>query len=59
MVKIGGEQLWYYTSSEKLAFIGYQNSTGNLIAATDVTITSEIVTVNSYGNFVFGNIFAK
>jgi hypothetical protein len=53
-----GEQLWYYTSSEKSAFIGYQNSTGNLIAATDVTIASEIVTVNSYGNFVFGNIFA-
>ena len=54
-----GEQLWYYTSSEKSAFIGYQNSTGNLIAATDVTITGEIVTVNSYGNFVFGNIFAN
>jgi hypothetical protein len=54
-----GEQLWYYTSSEKSAFIGYQNSTGNLIAATDVTITNEIVTVNSYGNFVFGNIYAN
>lgn len=54
-----GEQLWYYTSSEKSAFIGYQNSTGNLIAATDVTITNEIVTVNSYGNFVFGNVYAN
>jgi hypothetical protein len=54
-----GEQLWYYTSSEKSAFIGYQNSTGNLIAATDVTITNEIVTVNSYGNFVFGDIYAN
>ena len=53
-----GEQLWYYAGSEKSAFIGYQNSTGNFLAATDVTITSEIVTVNSYGNFVFGNIFA-
>jgi len=54
-----GEQLWYYAGSEKSAFIGFQNSTGNLIAATDVTITSEIVTVNSYGNFIFGNIFAN
>lgn len=54
-----GEQLWYYAGSEKSAFIGFQNSTGNFLAATDVTITSEIVTVNSYGNFVFGNIFAN
>ena len=54
-----GEQLWYYAGSEKSAFIGYQNSTGNFLAATDVTITNEIVAVNSYGNFVFGNIFAN
>jgi hypothetical protein len=53
-----GEQLWYYTTSEKSAFIGYQNSTGNFLAATDVTITNEIVSVNNYGNFVFGNIYA-
>ena len=53
-----GEQLWYYTTLEKSAFIGYQNSTGNFLAATDVTITNEIVTVNNYGNFVFGNIYA-
>jgi hypothetical protein len=54
-----GEQLWYYTTSEKSAFIGYQNSTGNFLAATDVTITNEIVTVNNYGNFIFGDIYAS
>jgi len=54
-----GEQLWYYAGSEKSAFIGYQNSTGNFLAATDVTIINEIVTVNDYGNFVFGNIVAN
>lgn len=54
-----GEQLWYYTNSEKSAFIGYQNASGNLIAATDVTIGNEIVTVNSYGNFVTGNVFGE
>jgi hypothetical protein len=54
-----GEQLWYYAGSEKSAFIGFTNSTGNFLAATDVTITGEIVTVNNYGNFVFGNIFAN
>jgi hypothetical protein len=52
-----GERLWYYASSEKSAFIGFQNSTGNFLAATDVTITSEIVSVNSYGNFVLGNVY--
>jgi len=51
-----GEQLWYYSVSEKSGFIGFDNSAGKLIAATDVSITNEIVTVNSYGNFVVGNL---
>ena len=53
-----GEQLWYYSGSEKSSFIGYDNSAGNLIAAVDVSITSEVVTVNSYGNFVVGTLAA-
>jgi hypothetical protein len=51
-----GEQLWYYGTQENSAFIGYQNSTGNLIAASNVSIANEIVTVNSYGTFVAGNV---
>jgi hypothetical protein len=51
-----GEQLWYYSSSEKSSFIGYQNVSGKLIAATDVSVTGEVVTVNSYGSFVVGNL---
>jgi cytoskeletal protein CcmA (bactofilin family) len=54
-----GEQLWYYTTSEKSAFIGLDNSAQKLFAALDVSITNEIVTVNSYGNFVAGNIEAQ
>lgn len=54
-----GEQLWYYSGSEKSSFIGYDNSAGKLIAATDVTISSEVVTVNTYGNFVTGGIEAN
>ena len=50
-----GEQLWYYTTSEKSAFTGYQNSSGKILLATDVTITNEIVTVNALGNVVLGN----
>ena len=53
-----GENLWYYTTQEKSAFIGYKNSTGNLFAATNVTITNEIVTINNYGNFVAGGLIS-
>jgi hypothetical protein len=53
-----GEQLWYYSGSEKSAFIGYDNSTGKLIAAANVTISNEVVTVNAYGNFVVGGLEA-
>jgi len=51
-----GEQMWYYSDAEKSAFVGYDNSAGKLIAATDVTITDELVTVNNYGNIVVGNV---
>jgi hypothetical protein len=53
-----GSQLWYYSGSEKSAFMGYDNSSGKMIMATEVTIASEIVTVNSYGNVLLGNIEA-
>jgi len=54
-----GEQLWYFSGSEKSAFIGYDNSAGNLIAAVDVAIANEIVTVNQYGTWQVGNIYAQ
>ena len=49
-----GEQLWYYSDSEKSAFIGYQNLSGKIIAASNVTLANDVVTVNSYGTFVVG-----
>ena len=51
-----GEQLWYYTTAEQSAFIGYDNSAGKLIAATNVSVASEVVTVNSYGNLIVGGL---
>ena len=56
-----GTQLWYYSGSEKSAFIGWDDSQQKLIAATDVSISTpgEIVTINSYGNFVVGGIEAN
>jgi hypothetical protein len=53
-----GEQLWYYTTGERSAFIGYDNSAGKLIAATNVSVSSEVVTVNSYGNLIVGGLEA-
>jgi hypothetical protein len=52
-----GEQLWYYDAgAERSAFLGWDDSAGKLIAAANVSITNEIVTVNSYGTFVAGAI---
>jgi hypothetical protein len=51
-----GEQLWYFNTVERSAFIGYQASSANLIAATRVSVTNEVVTVSEYGNFVVGTL---
>jgi hypothetical protein len=53
-----GTQLWYFTTAEKSAFFGYNNSTGNLLAASDVTVSNEIVSVNNYGTINTGNVIA-
>jgi hypothetical protein len=51
-----GEQLWYWNTAERSAFIGYQASSNKLIAAVQTTITNEVVTVNSYGTIVVGDV---
>jgi len=53
-----GTQLWYFDTQERSAFFGYDNSTGNLVAATDVSINNEIVSVNNYGTINVGNVTA-
>jgi hypothetical protein len=54
-----GSQLYYYDTSEKSAFIGYQLSTGNIVVAKQVSISGELVTVNTYGNLVAGTLLAQ
>jgi hypothetical protein len=59
--KARGTQLWYYNTSaatEASAFVGYNNQTGKLLAAANVSITNELVTVNSLGAFVAGDVEA-
>jgi filamentous hemagglutinin len=51
-----GEQLYYYSGTERSAFIGYQSSTGKLIAAVAASVTNEIVTITTAGSFVVGTL---
>jgi hypothetical protein len=53
-----GTEMWYYNTAERAAFIGYQNSTGKLIAAANVSVANDVVTVNSFGSFVAGAVEA-
>jgi hypothetical protein len=51
-----GTQLYYYDTSEKSAFLGYQASSGKLIAAVAATVTNEVVIVNTAGTMVVGTL---
>jgi hypothetical protein len=53
-----GTEMWYYNTAERAAFVGFDNSTGKIIAAANVSITDEIVTVNNFGSFVTGAVEA-
>jgi hypothetical protein len=58
-----GEQLYYYNTAERSAFIGYISGSNpnsaiqnKLIAATQATVTNEVVTVASFGTVVVGAV---
>jgi len=51
-----GEQLWYWNTAERSAFIGFQASSNKLIAALQTTVTNDVVTVSSYGTIVVGDL---
>ena len=54
-----GTQLWYFDTEERSAFFGYDNASGNLFAAVDVTVANEVATVNRYGTIELGNVVAN
>jgi len=50
---------WYKTGLGN-SWIGWENSSGNLIAAADVVFSANnVVNVNAYGTFQAGNIYAQ
>ena len=45
-------------AAQQTAFVGWKNSTGNIILAGNVTNTDEIITVVDWGNVELGNVSA-
>jgi hypothetical protein len=55
-----GIYMEYYVGAQGNAFMGWQNSTGNLIAASNVTFASnDVISVNTYGTFQAGNLYIE
>ncbi len=55
-----GLYMEYYTTGTGNAFVGWQNSSGNMIIANDVDFASNnVITVNSYGTLEAGNAYVE
>jgi hypothetical protein len=55
-----GIYMEYYVGAQGNAFMGWQNSTGNLIAAANVVFASnDVISVNTYGTFQAGNLYIE
>lgn len=53
-----GVEMFYFTTSEQIAFMGYDNNAGKMILASNVSVSNNIVTVNSYGITEVGTLEA-
>jgi hypothetical protein len=51
-----GVEMFYYTTAEQIAFMGYDNSAAKMISAANVSVSNNLVTVNSYGTTVVGTL---
>ena len=51
-----GIKMFYYTDAEYIAFMGYKNSEGKMLSAANVSISNNVVTVNSLGTTVVGTL---
>jgi hypothetical protein len=55
-----GIYMEYYTTGLGNAFMGWQNSTGNMIIANDVTFSgNDVVSVTAYGTLQAGNLYIQ
>jgi hypothetical protein len=51
--------LEYYTTGIGNAFMGWDNSTGNMIVAANAALTNDVVSVISYGTLQTGNLYVQ
>jgi hypothetical protein len=54
-----GTLLHYYTTTPVDAFMGWDNSNGEFAFGSNVTLTSEVATFNTFGNVRVGNIIGN
>jgi len=52
-----GTLLTYYTTAQGNAFMGWDNSSGNMIIASNVGIANEVISINSYGTLQGGTLY--
>ena len=53
-----GTQLYYYNTAERNGFMGYDENVGKMLLATNVSISSDVVTVIQYGSTLVGDLEA-
>jgi len=53
-----GALLTYFSTATGNAFMGWDNSTGYMIAASNVSVANDVITVNSFGTFQAGTVTA-
>jgi hypothetical protein len=46
----------YYKTSDKYAFLGWQNSSESLVYLDDITDTANVITAGTFGNVQFGQL---
>ena len=51
-----GVEMFYYTTAERIAFMGFDNSAGKMLSAANVSIANNIVTVNNFGTTTVGTL---
>jgi hypothetical protein len=51
-----GIKMFYYTTAEQIAFMGFDNSEGKMLSAANVSIANNVVTVNALGTTTVGSL---
>jgi hypothetical protein len=54
--KTRGTLMYYYNGAQLSAFVGLDDTTRKIVLASNVSVANGVVSVNSYGNAVVGNV---